>query len=83
MSSGAKFLTKKSDVFELTVDRMHIVEAVAQYLNSLSLVKNDITNIQFSNLFGASTTEYVTLKIYTKTPNGVGTNGGEHKSSEA
>ena len=68
MSSGERFLKRKTDAYEeITLDRMHIVNAVAPYLQSLNIIPNakDITNIQFSDLFGASTQEFVTLKVFT------------------
>ena len=75
MSSGERFLKKrvtdpqiKSHVYdEITMDRMHIVNAVAPYLQSLNIIPNakDITNIQFSDLFGRSDKELVTLKVFT------------------
>ena len=76
MSSGERFLKKrvvdpqvKSHVYdEITMDRMHIVNAVAPYLQSLNIISDakDITNIQFSDVFGRSDKEFVTLKIFTK-----------------
>lgn len=44
---------------------MHIVEAVAQYLRTMRMIPDkDVSNIQFSDLFGSSSTEYVNLKVY-------------------
>lgn len=73
MSSGDKFLKRtKTDTAnqsyeEITLDRSHIVNAVGPYLQSLNIIPDakDITNIQFSDLFGASTQEFVTLKVFT------------------
>ena len=70
MSSGEKFLKRKTENYiEFPmVDRMHIVNAVALYLQSINAISNakEITNIQFSDLFGASTKEYTALKVYTQ-----------------
>ncbi len=56
------------DKKELTIDRMHIVNAVSQYLVSNSLWDDgkEITNIQFSDLFGASVQEFCKMRIFYK-----------------
>ncbi len=68
MLSAKKFLKKKSnDYIEMTIERSHIVAAVAMHLQAMSAIpkSDDITNIQFGDLFGASIQEYVPIKIYT------------------
>lgn len=52
----------------LKINRQQIVDAVATHLYATSIIDDDvdITNIQFSDLFGVSTQEFVTLKIFTK-----------------
>lgn len=76
MSFGKKFeelkkrmAKKKASVKsekDMVIDRMHIVNAVGQYLvaNSLWDDGKEITNIQFSDLFGASTTEHCKMRIF-------------------
>lgn len=74
MSSGEKFLKRKikegaNEFTEIKhVNRMHIVNAVALYLQGLNVIPDatDITNIQFSDLFGPSVEEYTDLKVYTR-----------------
>lgn len=52
---------------EYTLNRDIIVSQVAAFLYAASIVPDDeeITNIQFSELFGASTEELCKLKIFT------------------
>jgi len=56
----------KSMIMEKTIARQNIVDAVTTMLFALSIVDDDkkITNIQFSDLFGASTTEFCKIKIF-------------------
>lgn len=77
MSSGERFLPKKTersssgasrhDFQEITINRQTIVDTMAAWLYATRMIKdaNNITNIQFSDLFGASDTELVTLKVFT------------------
>ncbi len=53
-------------IMEKTIARQNIVDAVTTMLFALSIVDDDkkITNIQFSDLFGASTTEFCKIKIF-------------------
>ena len=53
-------------IMEKTIARQHIVDAVTTMLFALSIVDDDkkITNIQFSDLFGVSTTEFCKIKIF-------------------
>ena len=64
----AKKLGMEENKKELTIDRMHIVNAVSQYLVSNSLWDDgkEITNIQFSDLFGASVQEFCKMRIFYK-----------------
>lgn len=74
MRFGMKYMSfkkkakKETNPKELTIDRMHIVNAVSQYLTANSLWDDgkEITNIQFSDLFGPSTVEFCKLKIFYK-----------------
>jgi hypothetical protein len=54
--------------FEQTINRKQIVDALAQNLYAFGVVPHDqdITNIQFSDLFGASTEEFCKIKIFTQ-----------------
>lgn len=72
MSSGDRFLYKTS---EITIPRQTLVDITAAWLYATRAIKDasNISNIQFSDLFGASDTEYVKLKIHT--------NGGSQKES--
>jgi len=66
-SSRSKIIRKgKTVILEKTIARQNIVDSVATFLYSMSIVDDNqrITNIQFSDLFGQSTTEYCKLKIY-------------------
>ena len=77
MSSGERFLRKKDDFGqtfqEITVNRQTIVDNTAAWLYATRMINDakNISNIQFSDLFGASDTELVTLKVFT---NGGATN---------
>ena len=53
-------------IMEKTIARQNIVDAVTTMLFALSIVDDDkkITNIQFSDLFGVSTTEFCKIKIF-------------------
>lgn len=53
-------------MLEKTISRQNIVDSVATFLYSMSIVDDNqkITNIQFSDLFGASTTEFCKIKIF-------------------
>lgn len=68
MSSGSKFLNRKTTerCVEMTIAREHIVRAVASHLRSLAIIHNDeeVTNIQFSDLFGRSDVELCNVKIF-------------------
>lgn len=52
----------------LTISRSNIVDQVASFLYATGKVPHsqEISNIQFSDLFGSSDTEYCTLKVFTK-----------------
>ena len=56
----------KGQVIEKTIARQNIVDCLATQLYAWSIVDNDkkITNIQFSDLFGVSTTEFCKIKIF-------------------
>lgn len=67
MSSGEKFLNrKKTRCIELTINRQTIVDQMAAWLYANSIINDneEITNIQFQDLFGSSDTELVPLKVY-------------------
>lgn len=53
---------------ETVISRSNIVDQIAALLYATKVVPADteITNIQFGELFGASETELVPLKIFTK-----------------
>lgn len=53
---------------ELTLNRQQIVDQVAALLYALGIVRDDehVTNIQFKELFGASTTELAPIKVCLK-----------------
>ena len=53
-------------IMEKTIKVQNIVDAVATMLYALSIVDDNkkITNIQFSDVFGASTVELCKLKIF-------------------
>lgn len=57
-----------SETLTKTLNRRTLVDLVAAHLYATSAIDDnvDITNIQFGELFGASETELVPLKIYTK-----------------
>lgn len=72
MSSGERFLKRKKDDFgqnfqEITINRQTLVDITAAWLYAARQVNDakNISNIQFSDLFGASDTEFVTLKVFT------------------
>jgi len=73
MSSGERFLKQKTDFKEITINRQTLVDITAAWLYAARQVNDakNISNIQFSDLFGASDTELVTLKVFT---NGGATN---------
>ena len=52
---------------EITIPRQVIVDQMAAYLYAVSVIDDDvdITNIQFSDLFGSGITEYCRLKVFT------------------
>lgn len=52
----------------LKINRSIIVDQVASFLLSTKQVpyKSEITNIQFSELFGVSDVEYVTIDVFFK-----------------
>ena len=54
-------------IVEKSIALQTVVDLVAAHLYATSIIDDDteITNIQFGELFGASTTEYVPMKIYT------------------
>ena len=58
---------------ETVINRDTIVSQVAAFLYAAGIVNDDehITNIQFGELFGASTTEHVPIKIFFKQPQSV------------
>lgn len=60
---------------EKTINRKLIVDALAPLLYTTGIVPDEveISNIQFSNLFGASTEEYCNIKIYFKPTEGKAT----------
>lgn len=66
MSSGSKFLNPKS-FQKIKMKRETIVDIVSAWLYATRAVDDakNISNIQFSDLFGSSDTELVTLKVYT------------------
>lgn len=66
MSSGNKFLTP-IEFKEITMQRQTVVDIVAAWLYATRAIDDakNIRNIQFSDLFGASDKEFVTLKVYT------------------
>jgi hypothetical protein len=55
-----------SKVLDISISRTNIVDQVAALLYATGVVNNrdNITNIQFGELFGASDTELVPLKVY-------------------
>lgn len=57
-------------VIETTINRDTIVSQVAAFLYAAGIVNDDehISNIQFGELFGASDTELVPIKIHLKMP---------------
>ena len=57
-----------NQVIDKVITRQVIVDLVAAHLYATSIIDDDteITNIQFGELFGASTVEYVPIKIFTK-----------------
>jgi hypothetical protein len=57
-----------NETLNLTINRMIIVDQVAAFLYATKQVpeSSEITNIQFSDLFGASTEEFCTLKVNIK-----------------
>jgi len=77
MSSGERFLKRKDDFDqtfqEITVNRQTIVDNTAAWLYATRMINDakNISNIQFSDLFGSSDKEFVTLKVFT---NGGATN---------
>ena len=74
MSLGDNFLkvvrkatpSTKVRCIEMSINRQNIVDQVASLLHAWNVVgeKEEITNIQFGELFGVSDTELVPLKIY-------------------
>ena len=58
---------------EKTINRQLIVDKVSELLYQLGIVPDNqqITNIQFSNLFGRSDTELTEMKIFTRKEQGV------------
>lgn len=58
----------KSYTMTKTINRQTIVDQMASWLYATSIINDnvDITNIQFSDLFGKSDQELVKLKIYCK-----------------
>jgi hypothetical protein len=63
-------MTKVPDYreIELTINRQTIVDQVAAYLYAMGIVHDNehVTNIQFKELFGASTTELAPIKVCLK-----------------
>jgi hypothetical protein len=63
-------MTKVPDYreIELTINRQTIVDQVAAYLYAMGIVHDNehVTNIQFKELFGASTTELAPIKVCIK-----------------
>ncbi len=53
---------------ELTIHRQTIVDQVAAFLYAAGIIHDDehVTNIQFKELFGASTTELAPIKVCLK-----------------
>lgn len=53
---------------ELTLNRQQIVDQVAALLYALGIVRDDehVSNIQFKDLFGSSTTELAPIKVCIK-----------------
>ena len=83
MPSASKYWPTKKKVdrcVEMTLARGHIVSAVEQYLRSISVIHDDenISNIQFQDLFGASDIELVPIQVYFSKPEG----GARRKSEE-
>lgn len=71
MSFMEKFLAfkkPKTYTIDKKINRQTIVDQMAAFLYASSIINDnqDITNIQFSDLFGVSDTEYVTMKIHIK-----------------
>lgn len=70
MSFMESFLKRKNTpkVVEMTINRQTIVDQMSSWLYATSVIDDnkDITNIQFGELFGASTTEHVPMKIFYK-----------------
>lgn len=69
----------KPRVIETSINRQHIVDQVALLLHAWGVVpeKEEITNIQFGELFGYSKGELCPIKIYIKTPDGAQKKAGE------
>jgi hypothetical protein len=57
-----------SEPLNLTLSRSNIVDQVAALLYATGAVHDneEITNIQFSDLFGVSATEFTSIKVFTK-----------------
>lgn len=55
-------------VIKTTINRQHIVDSLALFLNATKVVSpsQEIANIQFDNLFGTSVGEFCPIKIYIK-----------------
>jgi uncharacterized protein YjaZ len=65
--------TKKTDrCIEMVINRNHIVSAVEQYLRSISVIndRENVSNIQFQDLFGSSDIELVPIRVYFSKPEG-------------
>lgn len=60
--------SESTQLIETTINRQHIVDSLALFLNATKVVSpsQEISNIQFGDLFGESETELCNIKIHIK-----------------